>query len=118
MQGQDVKVAWPVDLSHMAPEDAAEWVVARYGELRPVKGALAMALALRAARLSRELLLPRGCADEAALVQGRVVKEAGHPLDLVNALQPRTDTPLPCVQREPPPRIDNGIDLRDIKKRS
>ncbi len=27
-----VKVRWPVDLSHMRPEDAAEWVVARYGD--------------------------------------------------------------------------------------
>lgn len=28
----EVQVAWPVDLSHMRPEDAAEWVVARYGD--------------------------------------------------------------------------------------
>jgi Zn-dependent peptidase ImmA (M78 family) len=28
----DLRVQWPVDLSHMRPEDAAEWVVARYGD--------------------------------------------------------------------------------------
>ncbi|ANH69474.1 ImmA/IrrE family metallo-endopeptidase [Mitsuaria sp. 7] len=27
-----VQVQWPVDLSHMRPEDAAEWVVARYSD--------------------------------------------------------------------------------------
>lgn len=85
------------------------------GELRPVKGALAMALALRAAKLDRELILPRGCADEAALVQGLVVREAAHLLDLVNALQPRSDAPLPRVQRDPPPVVDTPLDLRDIK---
>lgn len=85
------------------------------GELRPVKGALAMALALRAAKLERELILPRGCADEAALVQGLVVREAAHLLDLVNALQPRSDVPLPRVQRDPPPPVDTPLDLRDIK---
>ena len=85
------------------------------GELRPVKGALAMALALRAAKLERELILPRGCADEAALVQGLVVREAAHLLDLVNALQPRSDAPLPRVQRDPPPAVDTPLDLRDIK---
>lgn len=88
------------------------------GELRPVKGALAMALALRAAKLDRELILPRGCADEAALVQGLVVKEATHLLDLVNALQPKSDAPLTRVQRDPPPASDAALDLRDIKGQS
>ena len=85
------------------------------GELRPVKGALAMALALRAAKSDRQLILPRGCANEAALVQGLVVREAGHLLDLVNALQPRSDAPLPRVQCEPPPPVEAPLDLRDIK---
>jgi magnesium chelatase family protein len=88
------------------------------GELRPVKGALAMALALRAAKLERELVLPRGCAEEAALVQGLVVREAAHLLDLVNALQPRSEAPLPRVQRDPPPRGETPLDLRDIKGQS
>ncbi|ANH70791.1 YifB family Mg chelatase-like AAA ATPase [Mitsuaria sp. 7] len=88
------------------------------GELRPVKGALAMALALRAAKLERELVLPRGCAEEAALVQGLVVREAAHLLDLVNALQPGSEAPLPRVQRDPPPRGETPLDLRDIKGQS
>ncbi|WP_343627837.1 hypothetical protein [Roseateles sp.] len=42
MQGNDVvdgvQVKWPVDLSHMRPEDAAEWLVARYGGgVMPIK---------------------------------------------------------------------------------
>lgn len=88
------------------------------GELRPVKGALAMALALRAAKLQRELILPRGCAEEAALVQGLVVREAAHLIDLVHALQPRSDQPLPRIQRDPPPTCDTTLDLRDIKGQS
>lgn len=88
------------------------------GELRPVKGALAMALALRAAKLQRELILPRGCTEEAALVQGLVVREAAHLIDLVHALQPRSDQPLPRIQRDPPPTCDTTLDLRDIKGQS
>ncbi|WP_067066340.1 ImmA/IrrE family metallo-endopeptidase [Roseateles chitosanitabidus] len=31
-------VKWPVDLSHMQPEDAAEWLVAQYGDrVMPIK---------------------------------------------------------------------------------
>jgi len=40
-KSSDVTVQWPVDLSHMRPEDAAEWVVKRYGNgampIRPEK---------------------------------------------------------------------------------
>ncbi|MET0208331.1 MAG: YifB family Mg chelatase-like AAA ATPase, partial [Burkholderiaceae bacterium] len=85
------------------------------GELRPVRGALAMALALRAGKKRRELVLPRGCADEAALVQGLVVREASHLLDLVNAMQPKSDAPLPRLQRAPPAPTGPKYDLRDIK---
>ncbi|UXH78774.1 YifB family Mg chelatase-like AAA ATPase [Roseateles amylovorans] len=88
------------------------------GELRPVRGALAMALALRASGHRRELVLPRGCADEAALVQGLVVREAQHLLDLVNALQPRSDAPLVRVQARPVPPPEAPPDLRDIKGQS
>ncbi|WP_377158384.1 ImmA/IrrE family metallo-endopeptidase [Roseateles sp. UC29_93] len=31
-ESSNVTVRWPVDLSHLRPEDAAEWVVARYGD--------------------------------------------------------------------------------------
>jgi len=48
MQGNEQPIAWPVDLSHMRPEDAAEWVVARYGDgampVRPEKIAQRMGI--------------------------------------------------------------------------
>ncbi|PTT91157.1 hypothetical protein DBR42_04490, partial [Pelomonas sp. HMWF004] len=58
------------------------------GEIRPVRGALAMALALRQAGAGRELLLPEASAAEAALVDGLTVRQARHLLDVVAALQP------------------------------
>lgn len=67
------------------------------GELRPVRGALTMALALRREGSGRELVLPRGSAAEAALVPGLVVREASHLLDLVAALQPDAHEPLPLA---------------------
>lgn len=65
------------------------------GELRPVRGALAMALALQADAggthpLPHTLVLPPGSAEEAALVPGTHVVRARHLLDVVQAfrLQP------------------------------
>ncbi|RZL37670.1 MAG: ATP-binding protein, partial [Rubrivivax sp.] len=55
------------------------------GELRAVRGALAMALALRQAGAQRELLLPEASAAEAALVDGLAVRQARHLLDVVAA---------------------------------
>lgn len=84
------------------------------GELRPVRGALAMALALRQAGGERELLLPEASAAEAALVDGLAVRQARHLLDVVAALQPDGDA-LPratALPREP----RGGLpDLADIK---
>ena len=85
------------------------------GELRPVRGALAMALALRASGLDRELVLPRGSAAEAALMQGLVVREAGHLLDIVQALQPQGDAALTRVTAAPPTGPEQPHDLRDVK---
>lgn len=85
------------------------------GELRPVRGALAMSLALRREAPTRQLLLPPGSADEAALVEGVKVCSAAHLLDVVTALRPGSDTPLPrarALARSPAPP---GPDLRDIK---
>jgi len=63
------------------------------GELRPVHGALAMALAVRRSRdgtaaTRRTLVLPRASADESALVGGLAALGAGHLLDVVKALLP------------------------------
>ncbi len=58
------------------------------GDLRPVRGAVALALAARAAGVRRTLVLPPGSADEAALVGGVDVRRCTHLLDAVRALQP------------------------------
>ncbi len=58
------------------------------GELRPVRGALALALALQSQGTQTALVLPPGSAEEAALVPGMQVFRARHLLDVVAALQP------------------------------
>ena len=92
------------------------------GDLRPVRGAIAMALALRRVGSARSLVLPQASAREASLVPGLRVHSAGHLLDVVRSLLP-TDaeggtTPLPladapCVTAAPGPRA--AIDLREVK---
>ncbi len=52
------------------------------GELRPVRGALAMALALHARGIAARLVLPADSAHEAALVPGAEVYGARHLLDV------------------------------------
>ncbi len=58
------------------------------GHLRPVRGALAMALAMRRIGSSRALVLPEASAREAALVEGLKIHPAAHLLDVVQALVP------------------------------
>lgn len=53
------------------------------GELRPVRGALAMSLALQAHPSPPRLVLPPGSAEEAALVPQACVYRARHLLDVV-----------------------------------
>ena len=48
------------------------------GELRPVRGALAMSLALHASQVVTQLVLPPGSAEEAALVPDAQVYRAQH----------------------------------------
>ena len=90
------------------------------GELRPVHGALAMALALRRmpAATARTLVLPQGSADESALVDGLAVRGARHLADVVRALLPGDAAdasglhePRPMARGAPPP----GLDLRDVR---
>ena len=76
------------------------------GELRPVRGSLAMSLALHrdagdAAARSR-LVLPPGSAEEAALVPQAQVYRARHLLDVVAQFLPEAA----AAQNEPPP--DDG----------
>ncbi|AMO23310.1 YifB family Mg chelatase-like AAA ATPase [Ramlibacter solisilvae] len=58
------------------------------GELRPVRGALAMSLALHAAGASARLVLPPGSAEDAALVPQAQVYRADHLLDVVRQFLP------------------------------
>jgi magnesium chelatase family protein len=58
------------------------------GELRPVRGALAMALTLQGAPSVAKLVLPPGSAEEAALVPGAQVYRAQHLLDVVRHFAP------------------------------
>jgi magnesium chelatase family protein len=60
------------------------------GELRPVRGALAMSLALHRAGVATRLVLPPGSAEEAALVPSAEVYRARHLLDVVQQFVPRT----------------------------
>jgi magnesium chelatase family protein len=58
------------------------------GELRPVRGALAMALTLMGANAPTKLVLPPGSAEEAALVPGVTIYRARHLLDVVRQFVP------------------------------
>ena len=58
------------------------------GALRPVRGALAMSLALHALQVRTRLVLPPGSADEAALVPDAEVYVALHLLDVVRQFLP------------------------------
>ncbi len=59
------------------------------GELRPIRGALAMSLALHAQAVESTLVLPPGSAEEAALVPDAKVFRAAHLLDAVQQFLPQ-----------------------------
>jgi magnesium chelatase family protein len=65
------------------------------GELRPVRGALAMSLALRQLKVSTPLVLPPGSAEEAALVPDAQIYRARHLLDVVQQFLPPSNEPPP-----------------------
>ncbi len=91
------------------------------GELRPVRGALALALAAREACPRPTLVLPPASAAEAARVDGLDIRAARHLAEVVRALQPPADgppadgLPLPRAQPEAAPRAAPAPDLRDVK---
>jgi len=87
------------------------------GDLRPVRGALAMALAVRRSASGRRVVLPAASASEAALADGLLPCAARHLLDVVAALLPdvETRTELPIAQ---PPAVRSDVprpELRDVK---
>ena len=88
------------------------------GELRPVRGALAMSLALQAQGVAVSLVLPPGSAEEAALVPSAQVFRACHLLDVVAALQPASDAEPAAWTRLTPtpwPTPTPYADLADVK---
>ncbi len=91
------------------------------GELRPVRGALALALGLRKLKSARALVLPLVSADEAALVDGVSVHGARHLLDVVawlvanGSVSPGT---TPRLQLPGETSTQRYPDLRDVKGQS
>ena len=86
------------------------------GELRPVRGALALALALRRGGATRTLVLPTDSARAAAQVGALDVRAAQTLAEVVAALQPGAAVaPLPKAQPLPRQTAPSGPDLRDVK---
>ena len=104
-----------IDPLALAPfEFAGELSLA--GELRPVRGALALALALRQGGGARTLVLPAESAASAALVPGLVVRSATHLTQVVQALLPgEAAVALPRAQAAARAAAAAGPDLRDVK---
>lgn len=86
------------------------------GELRPVRGALALALAVRRDPARRTLVLPSASAALAAQVGGLDVRAAATLAEVVQALMPGEDVP-PLPPAVAAPRIAGAPwpDLRDVK---
>ena len=90
------------------------------GELRPVRGALALALAVRESGCARRLVLPAQCAAEAARVEGVDIRSARTLGDVVQAFLPGDDDAagardLPGPSREAPAAAPPLPDLADVK---
>ena len=100
------------------------------GELRPVRGALAMSLALQTVHSAARLVLPMASAHEAALVPGATVYGARHLLDVVARFRPAGAEPLAPpepstpdsgwarLQAAPPRQGTAYPDLLDVKGQS
>ena len=93
------------------------------GELRAVRGALAMSLALHAGQVVTRLVLPPGSAEEAALVPGAQIYSACHLLDVVRHFLPGAadgvpPEPAPGWSRAsvaPPSLLAQYPDMSDVK---
>jgi len=86
------------------------------GELRPVRGALAMALAVRHEGAARTLVLPAASASEAALAERVQVRSAAHLLDVVAALRAGdAAVPLPLARAPQAAEMPQPLDLRDVR---
>ena len=96
-----------IDASRLAGHEFAG-ELSLSGELRPVRGALAMALALHASRVVTRLVLPVGSADEAALVPDAQVYRARHLLDVVRQFLPPGATDISGAGGDDPAQTGEG----------
>lgn len=93
------------------------------GELRPVRGALAMSLALHGSGVVTKLVLPPDSAEEAALVPTAQVYRARHLLDVVQQFLPATSETIASspgdgwasIDSEPLLKATAYPDLADVK---
>lgn len=86
------------------------------GELRPVRGALALALGAGRSGRDRPLVLPAASAREAARVTDAQVHGAAHLLDVVRAMQPGDAAePLPRAVAPEAVAAANAPDLADVR---
>ncbi len=86
------------------------------GELRPVRGALALAVALRRGGSARTLVLPEASARAAAQVPGLDVRAATTLAEVVASLLPgAAAAALPVAVPLPRRPVPPGPDLRDVK---
>jgi len=108
--------AGEIDLARLdAHEFAGELSLA--GELRPVRGALALAWALRSGGEPRTLVLPASSAAEAARVPGLDVRAARTLLEVVQSLRPGEEAvPLRRLAAEALPDAARHLpDLLDVR---
>ena len=95
------------------------------GELRPVRGALAMLLGWQQHHLPLAWVLPAQSAEEAAVLPDACVYKAGHLRDVVQAFAPAGSAPfeppaegwakLSGVAPVPPIGGDSALDLQDVR---
>ena len=90
------------------------------GDLRPIRGALAMSLALRrhGRPVPRALVLPAASAQEAALASGLAIHGAAHLLDVVRALLPADHVearPLGLAEPRVAQATRRPFDLAEVK---
>jgi len=86
------------------------------GELRPVRGALALALAVRESGCARRLVLPAQSAAEAARVEGVDIRAARHLSEVVQAFVPGDGGhELPRPSPDAAPDVPPLPDLVDVK---
>jgi magnesium chelatase family protein len=89
------------------------------GDLRPVRGGVALAAALRRQGAGRTLVLPAGSAQEAALVERTDVRSAQHLLEVVQALLPGdAAVPLPRAVAHPGAGAAPHAELQDVRGQS